>query len=81
MLTDTLNNLAELIGISNTIIPNIITLIVVVIILGLSLKGQLSLLAIGMTYGITMAILQLLGIESVFNIVTLIDNGLESLFG
>lgn len=80
MLGEFIDNLSILIGINNEIIPNIITFIVVVLIVTISFKSQLSIVALGTVYAIAMAILTLLGIDSIFNIITLIENGLESIF-
>lgn len=74
MLSDTLDNISTIMGISNTIIPNIITLIIVTFILILTFKGQLSWVTLGFIYAISMGILTILGIDSVFNIVTLIKD-------
>ena len=80
MLGDTINNLSTVLGIDSAIIPNVITFIVVVIILAITLKGQLSLLTLGSIYAVAMTILTLLGIDSVFNLITIIENGIESIF-
>lgn len=73
MLENTINALSDLMGIDPVIIPNIITFIVVVVILYLSFKGQLSWVVLLSIYGIAMAVLTLLGIDSVFNIISIIE--------
>ena len=77
MLTETLDNLSTLLNIDNAILPNIITFIVVVVIIMLSVKGALELKSIVLIYGLVMGILAILGIESVFNIFTLIETVIE----
>ena len=72
MLAETLDNLSELLSINPEILPNIITLIVVVLLIAVSLKSQLSWTTLLTLYGIAMVILELLGIDSVFNIITII---------
>lgn len=74
MLGETIENVSILIGIDTDIIPNIITFMIVVILLALSLKGYLSLLTLSFLYAISMGVLSVLGIDSVFNIITLIEN-------
>jgi len=78
MLTDTLTNISELLGISDSIIPNIITLMFVAVILFISLKSQLSLSAMIMIYVVSMTILTLLGIDSVFNLITLLEDVIDT---
>ena len=74
MLTETINNISELLNIDYAILPNIITFIVVVVIIFLSVKGDLELKAILLIYGIVMGILSILGIDSVFNLFTIIES-------
>lgn len=74
MLYDTIITMSDLIGIDSSIIPNIITFVVVVGIVILTFKSQLTWISILGVYGISMAILSILGIESVFNIVTIVAN-------
>lgn len=76
MLGETLDNLSTLLGINNTIIPNIITFMVVVTILFVTLKGQLSWVTLLTLYTLFMAILSLLGIDSIFNLITLVESWL-----
>jgi hypothetical protein len=71
MIGDTLENLSLLLNIDSSIIPNIFTLIILVIVLGLTLKSQLNILTIIPIYLIISGILALLGVESVFNLFTL----------
>ncbi len=78
MLTDIINNFSDFLTFDRSIIPNIITLIVVVflIILGFkmnygSISAPIVLIAL---YTVSMTILTILGINSVFNIITLIGN-------
>ena len=78
MLTDTLTNISELLGISDSIIPNIITLMFVAVILFISLKSQLSLSAMIMIYVVSMTVLTLLGIDSVFNLITLLEDVIDT---
>lgn len=73
MLTETLNNFSELLNINSTIIPNIITFIIVAVLLIISMKSALDLKSIVMIYGLTMGILAILGIDSVFNLFTLLE--------
>jgi len=79
MLTDTLNNISELLGISSTILPNIITLIVVVLLLVIGLSSQLDLKTMLLIYAVAMGVLSLLGIDSIFNIITLITNAINEI--
>lgn len=82
MLGDFLNNVSTLLNIDNAIIPNIITFMVVTVIVFVSLKSQLSWVTLGSIYAIAMGILSILGVDSVFNIITLVeDYVLESIFG
>ena len=78
MLTDTLKNISDLLGISYDIIPNIITFMIVVVILFISLRSQLSFLALATVYFISMGVLTVLGIDSVFNLITLVSNAVDS---
>ena len=73
MLTETLNNFSELLNINSAIIPNIITFIIVAVLLIISMKSALDLKSIVMIYGLTMGILTILGIDSVFNLFTLLE--------
>lgn len=79
MLSDTLNNISELLGISYNILPNIITLIVVILLITISLSSQLDLKTMVMIYAIAMIILTLLGIDSIFNIITLLEIVVEQI--
>ena len=74
MLGDFLDNLSALLGITPTILPNIITFMVVVTILFITLKGQLSWVTLLTLYTIIMAILSLLGIDSIFNLISIVEN-------
>jgi len=74
MLSDVINNISTLIGIDSAILPNIITFFIVITLLFLSLKGMLSLTALIMVYVISMGILSILGIDSVFNVITLLED-------
>ena len=74
MLGDVLDNLSALLGINNTILPNIITFMVVVTVLFITLKGQLSWVTLLTLYTIMMAILSLLGIDSIFNLISIVEN-------
>jgi ABC-type polysaccharide/polyol phosphate export permease len=77
MIIETINNISQLLGIPLSVIPNIITLFVTIIILFVSMKSELSWSALAVLYAVFMAILSLLGIESVFNLVSLIVNALS----
>ena len=79
MLTETINNLAEFLTIEASIIMNIITVIVVAILILISLASSLEWVTVGIIYAISMIVLQILGIESVFNIITLIISAIEVL--
>ena len=79
MLTETINNLAEFLTIEASIIMNIITVIVVAILILISLASSLEWVTVGIIYAISMIVLQILGIESVFNIITLIISAIEAL--
>ena len=79
MLSDTLNNLSELIGIEASILPNIITLIVVILLITIGLSSQLDLKTMVMIYGLSMVILTILGIDSVFNVITLLTDLVDQL--
>ena len=74
MLGEVLDNLSALLGINNTILPNIITFMVVVTVLFITLKGQLSWVTLLTLYTIMMAILSLLGIDSIFNLISIVEN-------
>jgi hypothetical protein len=79
MLTDTINNLSDFLTFNRTLIPNIITFIIVVILIFLSLKSGLEFKGILLIYGIAMGILSVLGIDSVFNIITILENIIDQL--
>ena len=82
MLGDFLNNVSTLLNIDNAIIPNIITFMVVTVIVFVSLKSQLSWVTLGSIYAIAMGVLSILGVDSVFKIITLVENYvIGSLFG
>jgi hypothetical protein len=72
MLGEFLNNLSFLLNIDTAIIPNIITLCVTIFILYLSFKAEISgissVVVLIALYTISMGILSLLGINSIFNI-------------
>ena len=76
MLGETIDNISALLNINITIIPNIITFFIVVILIVLSFKmntsGLLSPVIMIALYTVSMTILTLLGIDSVFNIITLV---------
>jgi len=80
MFLETINNLSDLLTINRTIIPNIITFIVVVALIYLSFKGELGVAITIMLYTVSMSILELLGISSVFNIVTLAGSLINNIF-
>ena len=80
MFLETINNLSDLLTINRTIIPNIITFIVVVALIYLSFKGELGVAITIVLYTVSMSILELLGISSVFNIVTLAGSLINNIF-
>lgn len=71
MLEDVINNMSTLMGIDTTVIPMIISVIVIIGIVYISLKGQLTIFSLLGLYALSMAVLSFLGIESVINIFTL----------
>lgn len=73
MLTGRLNKLSDFLTLDRAWIPNLITFFVVVIILFISLKSQLEWTGLLIIYAIFMTILKILGIDSVFNILTIIE--------
>lgn len=75
MLGETLRNISTLIQIDPSIIPNIITFIIVVGILFLSFKAQSWTILVAL-YPLSMGVLYLLGVDSVFNLITILDNWL-----
>ena len=79
MLTELFNNLALFLGVEASVFMNVITLLVVVLLILIGLSSGLEFKGILLVYGIAMAILQILGIESVFNIFTLIGNVIEEI--
>ena len=79
MLTSTIENLATLLGVSSDTLMNVITFFIVVLLIIISLSSGLEFKGIALIYGVTMTILQILGIESVFNIFTLIISAIEGL--
>ena len=79
MLTELFNNLALFLGIEASVFMNVITLLVVVLLILIGLSSGLEFKGIMLVYGIAMAILQILGIESVFNIFTLIGNVIDEI--
>ena len=79
MLTELFNNLALFLGIEASVFMNVITLLVVVLLILIGLSSGLEFKGIMLVYGIAMAILQILGIESVFNIFTLIGDVLDEI--
>jgi hypothetical protein len=80
MLGVTLDNIAILIGISTEIIPNIISIVVVIgLILAtfkMNLNGITASIIVLALYTVSMALLTILGIDSVVNIFTLIGGSL-----
>jgi len=79
MLENTINNLSDFLTINQAIIPNIITLVVVFVMFYLTLKGGLTWIAIALVYTLVMGVLELLGISSVFNLITVLGNEIESI--
>lgn len=73
MLGTFLDNVSALLNINTDVLPNIITFVVVAFIIYLSLRGQLSWITLGSIYAIAMAMLTILGVDSVFNIITIIE--------
>lgn len=71
MLTPFIDNFSQFIGISNTIIPNVVTFIIVAFLLVLGLKGQATWATLLIIYGVAMVALDLLGIDSVFNLISM----------
>ena len=80
MLTDTLQNISDFLSISNTVIPNLITLSVVTVLVIISFRGAVDWKLAILLYMVSMAILTLLGIDSVFNLITLIENGIDAIW-
>lgn len=76
MIIETINDISKLLNIAPNIIPDIITLLATIILLFVSMKSELSWSALAVLYAVFMSILGLLGINSVFNLVTLIINAL-----
>lgn len=74
MLAPTINNISELLGIAHDIIPNIITFIVVVTLVVLALRGALEWISVLLIYALTMGVLTILGIDSVFNIISILKD-------
>ena len=74
-----LDNIALLLNIDNSIIPNIITLIIIVIIIYTTLKGGLDVFGVLITYAVSMGILTALGIDSIFNIFTLAQSVIDTI--
>ena len=74
MLFDDIATISKILGIPSTVIPDLITLFVVGFLILLTLKGQLSWITLVSVYTLSMGLLTLLGIDSVFNVVTLISN-------
>ena len=72
MLENTINSLSDFLTISQVIIPNIITLVVITIMFWLTLKGGLNWIGIMLIYTLIMGVLELLGISSVFNLVSVL---------
>ena len=80
MLYDPIFELSKLIGIDLNIIPDIITFFVLIAIIILTFKSQLSWTLLLSIYAISMAVLSLLGIQSDFNIITIIGKVLGDVF-
>ena len=80
MLGETITNLSLLLGIDPTIIPNIITFIIVVFLIILTFRTEIGGLAsVGVIialYTVSMGILTILGIDSIFNIFSLLGDTL-----
>jgi hypothetical protein len=78
MLGETIDSISILIGIELDILPNIITFIVVLVLLFLGFKmnlsGVSSILILMALYTVSMSLLTMLGIDSIFNIITLIGD-------
>jgi len=78
MLGETLNNISLLLDIDPTILPNIITFLVVIFLIFIGFKmnfGSISApIVLIALYTVSMTLLTLLGIHSIFNIITLIGN-------
>ena len=79
MLESTVNNLSELLGIANNIIPDIITILTIIPLLLVGLRGGLSWATVLLIYGISMVMLSILGLDSQFNLVTLIEKAFNEL--
>jgi len=78
MLGETLNNMSLLLDIDPTILPNIITFLVVIFLIFIGFKMNFGSIAAPIVlvalYTVSMTLLTLLGIHSIFNIITLIGN-------
>jgi len=78
----TLDNISIILGISTTIIPTIITLVVIIILIYLTFKMQMSgLLSVGILialYTVSMAVLTFLNINSTLNIFSLFGDTLAT---
>ena len=77
MLGDTFDNLSELLMLESSILPNIFTFIIVIILVGLAFSGQVEFKVMFILYFISMGILSILGVDSVFNLITLIQIAVE----
>ena len=80
MLGETITNISILMGISESIIPDILTILVIIVLLIMTFKmdssGLLSIVIIIALYTLSMALLSALGIDSTFNIFTLLGGTL-----
>ena len=80
MFTNVINNISTLMGISNTIIPDIITLIIIILLIIMTFKmshGSILLSVIVLAlYTVSMGLLTTLGIDSTLNIFTLLGDTL-----
>lgn len=73
MLGTFFDNLSTILNIDTAIIPNIISFFVFIIVVGASLRSGLSWQGILIIYVIVSLILTLLGIDSVFNMISLLE--------
>jgi hypothetical protein len=78
LLGGTLLRLSQLLRIPSSVIPNIITFIVVVILILTSIKGALEFKSIIIVYFISMTVLSLLGINSIFNLITILGTVIDA---
>lgn len=79
IIGETIDKLSDFLTFDRAILPNLITLIIVIIINFLSLKGGAHWVAVIVINLIFMSLLEIMGISSVFNVISIINTIIEEI--